>query len=322
MVDEQLRCGVRRRLALSGGASEAGGRRHSGRSSSHDASSTAAPDVLVMSATPIPRSLALALYGDLDLSILDEIPAGRTPIETRLHFPNERAAVYARVEEELVRGHQGYIVYPLVEESDRIELRAAAQEQERLSREVFPHRRVGLLHGQMAADEKDAVMQAFRRGELDLLVATTIVEVGIDVPNATVMVIEHAERFGLSQLHQLRGRVGRGSAPSLCILIAEGGKATLERLRVFRNTLDGFKIARADLMIRGQGDLFGSQQHGKDPLLRFADLGRDEDLLEAAREMAREIIAEDPALESPKHARIRELLAWRHGDRLKMWKVG
>jgi ATP-dependent DNA helicase RecG len=165
-------------------------------------------------------------------------------------------------------------------------------------------------------------MQAFRRGELDLLVATTIVEVGIDVPNATVMVIEHAERFGLSQLHQLRGRVGRGSAPSLCILIAEGGEATLERLRVFRNTLDGFKIARADLMIRGQGDLFGSQQHGKDPLLRFADLGRDEDLLEAAREMAREIIAEDPALESPKHARIRELLAWRHGDRLKMWKVG
>jgi ATP-dependent DNA helicase RecG len=275
-----------------------------------------------MSATPIPRSLALALYGDLDLSILDEIPAGRTPIETRLNFPNERKAVYARVEEELAKGHQGYVVYPLVEESDKIELRAAAQEQERLSREVFPHRRVGLLHGQLAAEEKDSVMQAFRRGELDLLVATTIVEVGIDVPNATVMVIEHAERFGLSQLHQLRGRVGRGTAPSLCILVAEGGDATLERLRIFRDTLDGFKIARADLMIRGQGDLFGSQQHGKDPLLRFADLGRDEDLLDSARDLARGIIARDPELAAPEHERIRELLAWRHGERLKMWKVG
>jgi len=322
IVDEQHRFGVRQRMALSGGAGEGSGRRNSQRSAAAGEPKAASPEVLVMSATPIPRSLALALYGDLDLSILDEIPAGRTPIETRLHYPNERTAVYARVEEELAKGHQGYIVYPLVEESDKIELRAAAQEQERLARDVFPHRRLGLLHGQLSAEEKDAVMQSFRRGELDLLVATSIVEVGIDVPNATVMVIEHAERFGLSQLHQLRGRVGRGTAPSFCILIAEGGDATLERLRVFRDTLDGFKIARADLMIRGQGDLFGSQQHGKDPLLRFADLARDEDLLDGARELARRIIARDPELDSPEHERIRELLSWRHGDRLKMWKVG
>lgn len=306
IVDEQHRFGVRQRMALSGESAER----------------SMAPDVLVMSATPIPRSLALALYGDLDLSILDEVPAGRTPIRTSLHFPNERPEVYARVEEELEKGHQGYIVYPLVEESDRIELRAATQEQERLSREVFPHRRVGLLHGQMSPEEKEAVMADFRNAKLDLLVATTIVEVGIDVPNATVIVIEHAERFGLSQLHQMRGRVGRGRAPSHCLLVAEGGEATLERLRVFRDTLDGFRIARADLILRGQGDLFGSQQHGKDPLLRFADLAKDEDLLERARVLATSIIEDDPELSAPKHAQIRELLSWRHGERLKMWRVG
>ena len=305
IVDEQHRFGVRQRMALA--RAGAGG---------------SDPDVLVMSATPIPRSLALALYGDLDLSLLDEIPPGRTPIETRLYFPGQRREVYARVKDELEKGHQGYIVYPLVAESEKLELRAAAQERDRLAQEVFSDYRLGLLHGQMSAEEKDAVMRSFRAGELDLLVATSIVEVGIDVPNATVMLIEHAERFGLSQLHQLRGRVGRGTAPSICLLVAEAGEASLERLRVFRDTRDGFRIARADLMIRGQGDLFGSQQHGRDPLLRFADLGLDEELLDAAREMARRIVAEDPDLSSPAHAKIRDLLAWRHGERLKMWKVG
>jgi ATP-dependent DNA helicase RecG len=230
--------------------------------------------------------------------------------------------VYARLDEELERGHQGYVVFPLVEESEKSDLRAATQEYERLSSEVFPHRRVGLLHGQLPAEEKDRVMRAFRDGELDLVVATSVIEVGIDVPNATAMVIEHAERFGLSQLHQLRGRVGRGAARSVCLLVAEGGEGSVERLKVFRDTQDGFRIAQADLQIRGQGDLFGARQHGRDPLLRFADLAQDGELLERARRLAREIVARDPELVAEPHARIRALLDGRHAERLKMWKVG
>jgi ATP-dependent DNA helicase RecG len=305
VVDEQHRFGVRQRMALV-----------------EDADAVGRPDVLVMSATPIPRSLALTLYGDLDLSVLDELPPGRTPVKTMLKRPSKRAEAYTRIDEELEKGHQGYLVFPLVEETDKSDLRAAVQEYERLREDVFPHRRLGLLHGQLPPDEKDAVMRAFRDGELDLVVATSVVEVGIDVPNATVMAIEHAERFGLSQLHQLRGRVGRGSAPSVCILIAEGGEQARERLAVFRDTNDGFRIAQADLRIRGQGDLFGAQQHGRDPLLRFADLATDEKLLAGARKLARSIVERDPELEMPEHADLRSILETRHAERLKMWRVG
>jgi len=305
VVDEQHRFGVRQRMALVEGRK-----------------TDPAPDVLVMSATPIPRSLALALYGDLDLSVLDELPPGRKPVRTLLRFPSRRDEVYAGVGRELDRGRQAYVVYPLVEESEKVDLRAATQEYDRLREDVFPGRRIGLLHGQLPTLEKEQVMRAFRDGDLDLLVATTVIEVGIDVPNATVMVIEHAERFGLSQLHQLRGRVGRGDDEAYCVLVAEPGEQAAERLQVFTRTNDGFEIARADLRIRGQGDLFGSQQHGRDPLLRFADLIQDEDLLMKARVLARQIVEADPELEQPAHARIRELLEHRHAERFRMWKVG
>jgi ATP-dependent DNA helicase RecG len=305
VVDEQHRFGVRQRMALVE-------RRDTG----------PAPDVLVMSATPIPRSLALTLYGDLDLSVLDELPPGRSPVKTLLRSPSRREEVYAGVRRELDRGRQAYVVYPLVEESEKVDLLAATQEYERLAGEVFSERRVGLLHGRMPPEEKDAVMRVFRDGELDVLVATTVIEVGIDVTNATVMVVEHAERFGLSQLHQLRGRVGRGSGDSYCVLVADPGEMAAERLKVFTRTTDGFAIARADLQLRGQGDLFGSQQHGRDPLLRYADLTRDEGLLLDARRLARRVVEADPGLSRPEHARMRELLEHRHAERLRMWKVG
>lgn len=305
VVDEQHRFGVRQRMALVDGSG-----------------AEQRPDMLVMSATPIPRSLALTLYGDLDLSILDELPPGRTPVTTLLRRSGRREEVYGGVARELEAGRQAYIVYPLVEESEKSDLRAATEEYRRLSEEVFPDRRVGLLHGQLPAREKEEVMRAFRDGELDVLVATTVIEVGIDVPNATVMVVEHAERFGLSQLHQLRGRVGRGGGDAYCVLVADAGEAASERLQVMVETSDGFEIARADLRIRGQGDLFGAQQHGRDPLLRFADLTRDEDLLMEARRVAREMVARDPELGRPEHGRARELLEHRHAERLRMWRVG
>ena len=275
-----------------------------------------------MSATPIPRSLALALYGDLDLSILDEMPPGRTPVKTALRTPDRRAAVYAFVRDQVSAGRQAYIVYPLVDESEKVDLLSATQEYERLRSEVFPDSRVGLIHGQLSPGEKDDVMRSFLAGDVDILVATTVIEVGIDVSNASVMIIEHAERFGLSQLHQLRGRVGRGAAESHCILIAEPGEDARERLTVFKDTTDGFKISRADLRIRGQGDLFGSQQHGKDPVLRFADLMVDEDLVVVAQREARSLISTDPDLGNPDHQRIRDHLILRYHHRLVMYGVG
>jgi len=303
VVDEQHRFGVRQRMALAEREGEI-------------------PDVLVMSATPIPRSMAMALYGDLDLSILDELPPGRKPIVTSLRQTSAREAVYDFVREELEAGRQAYVVYPLVSESEKMDLRSASQEYDRLRTEVFPDRRIGLLHGQMKPAEKDAVMRAFLAGDIDLLVATTVIEVGIDVGNATVMIIEHAERFGLSQLHQLRGRVGRGSGESYCILISDPGEGALERLKVFRDTTDGFQVARADLRIRGQGDLFGSQQSGHDPHLRFADLLKDEELLGQAQQYAREMVARDPKLEQPEHQALRNTLESRYRDRLDMFGVG
>ncbi|TVP80055.1 MAG: ATP-dependent DNA helicase RecG, partial [Gemmatimonadales bacterium] len=305
VVDEQHRFGVRQRMAL-GEAGPDGAR----------------PDVLVMSATPIPRSLALTLYGDLDLSVLDELPPGRTPVTTLLRRPGARDEIWAGVARELDRGRQAYVVYPQVEASENTELLDAVQEHERLAGEVFPDRRVGLLHGRVPADEKEAVMRAFRDGEVDILVATTVIEVGIDVPNATVMVIEHAERFGLSQLHQLRGRVGRGGGEAWCILVSAGGDAAEERLRAFVSTTDGFRIARVDLQIRGQGDLFGAQQHGRDPLLRFADLLVDEALLEEARTLARQIVESDPELALPEHQAVRDRLESHYAERFRLWKTG
>ncbi|MGD8320351.1 MAG: ATP-dependent DNA helicase RecG [Gemmatimonadota bacterium] len=302
VVDEQHRFGVRQRMAL---ADHGEGR----------------ADVLIMSATPIPRSMAMALYGDLDLSLLDELPPGRTPVRTALRTPDRREAVYRFVDQELEGGRQAYVVYPLVAESEKVDLLAATEEFERLRTEVFPHRRVGLLHGQLPSDEKDRVMRAFLGGELDLLVATTVIEVGVDVSNATVMLVEHAERFGLSQLHQLRGRVGRGAAESHCILIAEAGEESLERLKIFRDTADGFEVARADLRIRGQGDLFGSQQHGM-PALRFADLLEDEDILIQAQSAARALVADDPELAHPGNARVKAHLEARYAGRLEMFGVG
>ena len=251
-----------------------------------------------MSATPIPRSLALALYGDLDLSVLDELPPGRKPVETRWLRPSRRAEAYRLVRDQVAEGRQVYIVHPLVGESDKLQLRSATREWERLRAEEFPDFRVGLLHGQLPGEERDAVMRAFLAGDLDVLVATSVVEVGIDVSNATVMLIENAERFGLSQLHQLRGRVGRGADRSYCVAIADAEEAAAERLKVFRSTHDGFAVAQADLAMRGEGDFFGSQQHGR-PVLRFADLALDRDLMRAAREHARATIDRDPPICSP-----------------------
>ena len=302
VVDEQHRFGVRQRMALA----EHGDKR---------------ADVLIMSATPIPRSLAMAMYGDLDLSLLDELPPGRTPVRTALRSPEGREAVYAFVDKEMEAGRQAYVVYPLVAESEKVDLLAATEEFERLRAGVFPNRRLGLLHGQLGSDEKDRVMRAFLARDLDLLVATTVIEVGVDVPNASVMVIEHAERFGLSQLHQLRGRVGRGAAQSHCILIAEPGEEAQERLKVVRDTNDGFAVARADLRIRGQGDLFGAQQHGA-PILRYADLLEDEALLVRAQAEARALVEKDPDLADPGHAALKAHLSARYRERLEMFGIG
>jgi ATP-dependent DNA helicase RecG len=274
-----------------------------------------------MSATPIPRSLAMALYGDLDLSVLDELPPGRTPVTTELRSRDERDEVYELVRREVAAGRQAYVVYPLVADSEKVDLLAATDEFERLKDDVFADRRVGLLHGQLPAAAKDAVMRSFLAGDIDVLVTTTVIEVGIDVANATVMVVEHAERFGLAQLHQLRGRVGRGKNRSYCILVADPGLGSFERLEIFRRTNDGFEVAKADLRLRGQGDLFGSQQHGE-PGLRFADLMADEDLLVEAQRDARALTAADPELTRPEHERILAQLRGRYRERVAMYGVG
>jgi len=244
------------------------------------------PHVLVMTATPIPRTLALTLYGDLDISIIDELPPGRTPIETRWSADTQLPGVWEFLRREIARGRQAYVIYPVIEESKQ-ELKAATAEYERLSKSVFPKLRVGLLHGRLKNDEKEAVMEQFRRGELNILVATTVIEVGVDVPNATVMVIEHADRFGLAQLHQLRGRVGRGTEKSHCILIAPktiAGEAR-ERIETMVATSNGFEIAERDLKLRGPGEFFGTRQHG-DAAFSFAQPLRDREILELARREA------------------------------------
>jgi ATP-dependent DNA helicase RecG len=266
------------------------------------------PDVLVMTATPIPRTLALTLYGDLDVSILDELPKGRIPVRTVWRSEDKRRAIYDFVRKEAGNGRQAYIVYPLVEESERSDLAAATKGQKTLSQSVFPEFKVGLLHGRMKSAEKESVMREFKAGDIQILVSTTVIEVGVDVPNATVMIIEHAERFGLTQLHQLRGRVGRGKDHSLCVLLGQEplSEDAKKRIEAMTSTNDGFKIAEADLELRGAGELFGTRQHG---LLNFklANLVTDGAILSVAREEALRLVHTDPALDQPEHRNLRTL---------------
>ena len=266
VIDEQHRFGVMQRAAL----------RERGYS----------PDVLVMTATPIPRSLAMTVYGDLDVSVIDELPPGRTPIKTVVVGEDKRAGVYKGIVREINLGRQVYVVYPLVEESEKMDLKAATAMAEEL-RKVFPQYKVGLVHGKMKASEKDEEMKKFVAGETHILVSTTVIEVGVDVPNASLMIIEHAERFGLSQLHQLRGRVGRGAEQSFCVLLTGDKKTAVarERLGIMEETSDGFRIAEKDLEIRGEGEVLGTRQSGVQTF-RIANLVRDLEILEKARDEA------------------------------------
>jgi ATP-dependent DNA helicase RecG len=248
--------------------------------------------VLVMTATPIPRTLALTLYGDLDLSVIDELPPGRTPIITRRITDDESDKVWEFVRKQVVEGHQAYIVYPVIEDNEESELKAAMKMYRQLSDRTFSELKVGLLHGRMDSELKEQVMRMFQKGELQVLVATTVIEVGVDVPNATVMVIEHAERFGLAQLHQLRGRIGRGAAKSYCVLMT-GGKISEDgerRLDAMVRTCDGFEIAELDLELRGPGEFFGTRQAGS-PSFQVANIMRDRDLLELAKREAAAVLA-------------------------------
>jgi ATP-dependent DNA helicase RecG len=283
VIDEQHRFGVEQRAAL----------RQKGQGKFN-------PHVLVMTATPIPRTLALTLYGDLDVSIVNEMPPGRQKIETRWLYPTERERAYAFIRTQVEKGHQAFVICPLVEESEKVEAKAAVEEHERLQKQVFPSLKLGLLHGRMKSDEKDEVMGAFARGDLHVLVSTSVVEVGIDVPNATVMLVEGANRFGLAQLHQFRGRVGRGQHASYCLLLADSTTAASdERLKAIESTNDGFVLAEKDLELRGPGEFFGTRQAGL-PDLRVAKLA-DVKLLDLAREQAHKLFEADPNLSAPEH---------------------
>jgi len=302
IVDEQHRFGVMQRFKLmkkSGdGETVSSGPNHVGTAApgrpaeQSSAGSFREPDVLVMTATPIPRTLALTLYGDLDVSVLDQMPPGRTPIVTRRVSDDRADEVWQFVGKQVATGHQAYVVYPVIEESEESELKAALKMYRELGKRIFPDLHVGLLHGRLSADEKEDVMRRFQKGELDILVSTTVIEVGVDVANATVMVVEHAERFGLSQLHQLRGRIGRGAAKSYCILMT-GGKISEDgerRLDAMVRTTDGFQIAELDLELRGPGEFFGTRQAGM-PGFQVANLIRDRQLLEAAKREAAAVLA-------------------------------
>ena len=301
IIDEQHRFGVMQRSTLTSKGYE--------------------PDVLVMTATPIPRTLALTVYGDLDVSVIDEMPPGRSPVITRLYFENRRQEAYRFIEGELKKGRQVYVVYPLVEETEKSDLKAATEMAAHLQKDIFPGWKVGLLHGRMKGDEKGSVMASFQSGEIRMLISTTVIEVGVDVPNATVMVIEHPERFGLAQLHQLRGRVGRGGHQSTCILMGPRMfvEETKERLNAFTRTNDGFKIAEEDLRLRGPGEFFGTRQSGL-PDLRAANIIRDADLLEQARTEAFELVQKDPQL--AQYPLLRDLLRRKWQGRLGLMSVG
>ncbi|MFP8878048.1 MAG: ATP-dependent DNA helicase RecG [Myxococcota bacterium] len=303
VIDEQHRFGVRQRAALSA-----------------KALGDCIPHTLVMTATPIPRTLALTLYGDLDLSVIDELPAGRTPAETRLLRSGEAQQATVCLRAAADRGEQIYVVYPLVAESEKIDLRAASESADKI-RTAFPDLAVDLVHGQMDAEARRATMARFARGETQVLVSTTVIEVGVDVPNATLMIVEHAERFGLAQLHQLRGRVGRGQAPSTCVLVARSATQDSEaRLSALLETTDGFAIAEADLRIRGPGEFLGTQQHGRLPDLKIADLARDARHIATAREAALDKVRADPGLSLSQELARAVVARW--GKRLEWVGVG
>ena len=298
VIDEQHRFGVEQRAALIGKG--------------------AAPDVLLLTATPIPRSLALTLYGDLDVSTLRERPPGRGTVRTAVRHSGQRDRVLEFIRSECLKGRQAYVVLPVIEESERADLRAATTMVQTLAAK-WPELQVGLVHGRLKPEERDQVMRRFRRGELNVLVATTVIEVGIDIPNATIMAIEHPDRFGLAQLHQLRGRIGRGAEESYCILLVDGPAP--DRLQGFAATLDGFKIAELDLAERGMGDLIGARQSGGFEV-RHARLPDDSDLLTRARELAMGIIAADPALQRPEHQRLRDRAVARYPRAVELFRVG
>ncbi len=305
IIDEQHRFGVAQRSTL----------REKGKKN---------PDVLVMTATPIPRTLSLTLYGDLDVSVIDEMPKDRKSIRTALRSERDKQKIFEFIRGEIVKGRQAYIVYPLIEESDKIDLKAATKEYEYLQTKIFPDLTLGLLHGRLLSDEKDELMHRFKRNEINILVATTVIEVGIDVPNATIMMIENAERFGLSQLHQLRGRVGRGAEQSFCILLTDDKSAirtlqmssnrgearkevaaTQKRLETMVQTNDGFEIAEVDLQIRGSGDYFGTRQSGL-PAFRLANIVTDADILHSARKEAFDLVERDPHLSRSENKNVRK----------------
>ena len=321
VIDEQHRFGVAQRAVL----------REKGKRN---------PDVLVMTATPIPRTLSLTLYGDLDVSIIDEMPKGRKPIRTAMRTEKDKKKVFDFVRAEVKKGRQVYIVYPLIEESEKIDLKAAVKEYEYFTKEIFPDLKLGLLHGRLSSDEKDELMQKFKANEIQILVATTVIEVGIDVSNAVIMIIENSERFGLSQLHQLRGRVGRGAEQSYCILLtddkyeskklyassnrAEARKeiaATKKRLETMVETNDGFKIAEVDLELRGAGDYFGTRQSGL-PGFRVANIVTDTDILNLARREAFDLVERDPHLSRTENKNIRREFEFVFKDLLSFVRVG
>ena len=302
VIDEQHKFGVIQRLKL----------KEKGHS----------PDVLIMTATPIPRTLSITLFGDLDISILDEMPPGRTPIKTFWISKDKETDSYNFIHGEITKGRQVFIVYPLVEESEVLSLKAAVTEAKRLQHDVFPACKIGLLHGQMKSGDKDKIMTDFKERRYDILVSTVIIEVGIDIPNATVMVVEHAERFGLAQLHQLRGRIGRGSEQSYCLLFGNPKtNEARERLKIMTKTCDGFKIAEMDFKLRGPGEFFGTRQHGL-PELKISDLIRDFPILKQARTDAFEIVSRDPHLTQITHQKIRQKVLEAFKDRLELISIG
>jgi ATP-dependent DNA helicase RecG len=281
------------------------------------------PDVLVMTATPIPRTLAMTAYGDLDISVIDEMPPGKKPITTKVFYEKGREKVYEIIRKEVQKKNQVFIIYPLVEESEALDLKDATSMSFHLQEDIFPEARVGLIHGKMKSGEKNAIMKTFLAGNLDILVSTTVIEVGIDIPTASLMIVEHAERFGLSQLHQLRGRVGRGRISSSCILLAHhtGTEDSKKRLRIMEKTNDGFRISEEDLSIRGPGEFLGTRQSGL-PDFRVASIMRDGKILNQARDAAFDVLEKDPRLGQAEHALLREVLLRRWGGRLDLAKTG
>ncbi|MDO9586034.1 MAG: helicase-related protein, partial [Syntrophales bacterium] len=303
VIDEQHRFGVVQRAALRGKGAN--------------------PDILVMTATPIPRTLAMTVYGNLDISVIDELPPSQKPVQTRVLYERNRSRVYEYIRNEVNKGHQVFVVYPLVEESESLDLKDATRMAEHLQKDIFPNFRIGLIHGKMKSSEKEGMMAAFMEKKVDILVATTVIEVGIDVPRASLMVIEHAERFGLSQLHQLRGRVGRSDIPSTCILLAQGtgSKDAKKRLRIMENTNDGFLIAEEDLSLRGPGEFMGTRQSGL-PDFRIANLIRDGRILNEAKESASSLVDNDSFLKKGENRLLREVLMKRWEGRLELAHTG